>query len=127
MQTTDNAETTTQSIKDMFDALNRHDADALLAGITDDCVFENTGPAPDGTRHTGKQEIQEFFAGFFKNAPNAKFTLETMLAGENHASVMHRYTWNDSPGGGDPGTVRGASIFVVRDGKVAEMYSYVKG
>ena len=30
------------------DALNRHDVDAVMALMTDDCVFENTWPAPDG-------------------------------------------------------------------------------
>ncbi len=127
MQTTNNAEETTQLITDMFDALNNHDVDALLACITDDCVFENPGPAPDGTRHAGKHEIREFFTQVFETTPTAKFTLETILVGENHGAVMHRYTWADNPAAGDPGSVRGVSVFTIRDGKVAEMYDYVKG
>ena len=35
-----------------------HDLDAALVLVTDDCIFDATGPAPDGTRdvevHTGR-------------------------------------------------------------------------
>jgi uncharacterized protein (TIGR02246 family) len=126
LQTTDHA-ATTRLIKDMFAALNAHDVDAILTLITDDCVFENTGPAPDGTRYTGKQEIRDFFSEFFANTPNANFKLETTLVGEDHATVMHRYTWSDTPGTNDPGSVRGVSICTMKDGKIAELYAYVKG
>ncbi|CAG1772762.1 partial limonene-1,2-epoxide hydrolase, partial [uncultured bacterium] len=30
------------------DALNARDVDAMMRLMTDDCVFENTFPAPDG-------------------------------------------------------------------------------
>jgi ketosteroid isomerase-like protein len=29
-------------------AFNDHDAAAVMAAMTDDCIFENTNPAPDG-------------------------------------------------------------------------------
>jgi ketosteroid isomerase-like protein len=32
-------------------ALGSGDVDAIIARMTDDCVFESTGPAPDGQRH----------------------------------------------------------------------------
>ena len=40
---------TTRMVIDRFnEAFNRHDADALAPLMTDDTVFENTSPAPDG-------------------------------------------------------------------------------
>ena len=33
------------------EALNRHDVDAVMALMTDDCIFENTSPAPDGEHY----------------------------------------------------------------------------
>lgn len=45
----------TRATIDRFnEALNRHDADALAALLTDDTVFEDTSPAPDGRRIEGK-------------------------------------------------------------------------
>jgi ketosteroid isomerase-like protein len=45
------------TIEKFHEALNRRDLDALGDLITDDCVFEATSPAPDGTRHVGRQAV----------------------------------------------------------------------
>ena len=39
-----------------------HDLDAALAMVTDDCVFDATGPAPDGTRCVGVDAIRAVWA-----------------------------------------------------------------
>ena len=41
-------------------AFNRHDADALASLLTDDTVFEDTSPAPDGQRIEGKTAVVAF-------------------------------------------------------------------
>ena len=42
---------TTRMVIDRFnEAFNRHDADALALLLTDDTVFEDTSPPPDGRR-----------------------------------------------------------------------------
>jgi ketosteroid isomerase-like protein len=41
-----------------LDAFARHDVDGVMAAMTDDCVFENTWPAPDGERHVGQAAVQ---------------------------------------------------------------------
>lgn len=42
-------EQATRATIDRFnDAFNRHDADTLAGLLTDDSVFEDTSPAPDG-------------------------------------------------------------------------------
>ena len=53
------------TIQRFHDALNRRDLDALSDLITDDCVFEATSPAPDGTRHVGRQAVLEACRAFF--------------------------------------------------------------
>jgi ketosteroid isomerase-like protein len=45
------------TIERFHEALNRRDLDALGDLITDDCVFEATSPAPDGTRHVGRHAV----------------------------------------------------------------------
>ena len=45
----DNAtEATLTTIERFNAAFNRHDVDAIMALMTEDVVFENTSPAPDG-------------------------------------------------------------------------------
>ncbi len=52
----------TRSVIDGFnEAFNRHDADALALVLTDDTVFEDTSPAPDGRRIEGKTAVVAFW------------------------------------------------------------------
>jgi ketosteroid isomerase-like protein len=115
----------TQIIIERFnDAFNRHDVDAIMNCMTDDCVFENTRPAPDGARITGQAAVRAFWEDFFRRSPQAHFDTEEMIATGDRGIVRWRYSWVRD---GTPGHVRGVDVFRVRDGKVAEKLSYVKG
>jgi len=96
-----------------------HDLDRAIELITDDCVFDATGPAPDGTRHVGKVAIREAWTPIFDDLSSRFDAEETFTAGDR-VIQQWRYTWDD-------GHVRGVDLFRVRDGKVAEKLSYVKG
>ena len=106
------------------DAFNRHDVDAIMAMMTEDCVFENTRPAPDGTRYVGQEAVRAFWQLFFANSPQARFEFTDLFAADDRAVVRWTYHWvkNDTAG-----HVRGVDVFRIRDGKVAEKLSYVKG
>src|ERR1017187_7762800 len=57
---------TTRMVVDRFnEAFNRHDADALALLLTDDTVFEDTSPAPDGKRIEGKAAVVAFWREWF--------------------------------------------------------------
>ena len=60
-----NAPTTRMVIDRFNEAFNRHDADALAAVLTDDTVFEDTSPAPDGRRVEGKAAVVDFWRTWF--------------------------------------------------------------
>ncbi len=45
---------TRKTIDSFSEAFNRHDADGLANFLTEDTVFEDTSPAPDGRRIEGK-------------------------------------------------------------------------
>ena len=107
------------------DALNRHDVDAMMALMTDDCVFENTYPAPDGTRYTGQKAVRDFWEEFFQSSPKAVIEVEEIFALENRCVLRWLYRWVD--GDSQPGHIRGVDIFTVERGKVAQKLSYVKG
>jgi uncharacterized protein (TIGR02246 family) len=101
------------------EAWGAHDLDATLALVTDDCVFDATGPAPDGTRCVGKDAIRAAWEPIFADAATVFETEEIISAGDRVVSRW-RYSWAD-------GHIRGADLFRVRDGLVAEKLSYVKG
>ena len=46
------------------DALNAADVNEMMALTTEDTVFENTSPAPDGERYSGKAQVRAFLGGF---------------------------------------------------------------
>jgi ketosteroid isomerase-like protein len=51
---------TLAAIQRFNDAFNRHDVDAVMAAITEDCVFKNTSPPPDGERYQGQAAVRAF-------------------------------------------------------------------
>lgn len=125
-------EGTTRVIGRFNEAWNRQDIESLTDAITDDAVFENTYPppdgtryAPDGTRYEGKDKVLSAWAEFFASSPQALFETEEMFASGERRCVRWLYRWTDADGG--QGHVRGIDLFRVRDGKVAEKLSYVKG
>ena len=106
-------------------AFNAHDVDAIMAAMTDDCVFENTMPPPDGERFVGEAAVRACWEALFRSSPRARFETEECFAVADRCVVRWRYTWLAD--GGGAGHVRGVDLFTVRDGKIAEKLSYVKG
>ncbi len=100
-------------------AWGNHELDACLAMVTDDCIFDATGPPPDGTRCEGKDAIRTAWQPIFENRASNFEAEETFAAGDR-VIQRWRYSWGD-------GHIRGVDIFRVRGGLVAEKLSYVKG
>jgi ketosteroid isomerase-like protein len=71
-----NSESTSVVIERFNEAFNRHDADLLASLLTDDTVFEDTSPAPDGRRAEGKTDVAAYWRGWFARNPDAQFTTE---------------------------------------------------
>ena len=111
--------TTVAAVEAFNAAWGAHDLDATLALVTDDAVFESTGPAPDGIRHAGRDELCRAWAPIFDDIGTV-FTVETAFAVGDRYVQTWRYDWGD-------GHVRGVDVFLVRDDLVAEKLSYVKG
>jgi ketosteroid isomerase-like protein len=111
-------------------AFNRHDVDAMMALMTEDCVFDNTYPPPDGRRFEGAAQVRKFWEEFFQASPQAHLEFEELFVSGERGFQRWIYTW----GGGH---VRGVDIFRfeggdvaggrVAGGKIAEKLSYVKG
>ena len=116
---------TLEAVERFNDAFGRHDVDGVMKAMTDDCVFENTSPPPDGERYEGKESVRGFWVRFFRSSPSAVFETEEIFAAGDRCVVRWLYRWVDKSG--KPGHIRGVDVFLVRGGKVAEKLSYVKG
>ncbi len=125
METTASTGSALSVVEQFNDAFNRHDVDAIMTLMTDDCVFENTFPAPDGHRYEGQRAVRDFWEHLFHNTPTAHFETEDQFATDDRCAVRWRYTWRNPDG--QQGHIRGVDVFRIRDGKVAEKLSYVKG
>jgi steroid delta-isomerase-like uncharacterized protein len=107
------------------EAFNRHDAEGMMALMAEDCVFENTYPAPDGTRYQGQESVKVFWEEFFRSSPQARIVIEEMFVHDDRGVQLWTYHWVDEEG--IPGHVRGVDVFRFQAGKIAEKLSYVKG
>jgi ketosteroid isomerase-like protein len=96
-----------------------HDLDATMALVTDDCNFDTTDPAPDGTRYVGHAAIRQAWSPIFEDL-SSRFEEEEVFSAGDRVVQLWRYTWST-------GHVRGVDVYRVREGKVAEKLSYVKG
>ena len=115
---------TIEAIERFNAAFGRHDVDAIMATMTDDCVFESTAP-PNGRRFVGQAEVRAAWESFFRSSPDAAFETEELFAAGDRCVVRWRYQWLDPRG--QAGHIRGVDLFRVQDGKVAEKLAYVKG
>ena len=62
------------------EAFNRHDVAGMMQHMSEDCVFENTDPAPDGTVYSGKEVVTQFWQHFFHESPQANPEANSHLA-----------------------------------------------
>ncbi len=102
------------------EAFNRHDVAGMMQLMTDDCIFENTEPAPGGTVYTGKEAVTGFWQEFFRQSPEAHIEIEEIFSAGLRCVMRWRYEWKD-------GHVRGVDIYRMKDGLIGEKLSYVKG
>ena len=104
-------------IRRFNEAFGRHDVDAVMAMMTDNCVFEDTSP-PHGHRHHGQVAVRAVWEQLFASRPH--FSTEEGIIYGDRATYRWRYDF-------EGGAVSGIDLFRVTDGKVAEKLAYVKG
>jgi predicted SnoaL-like aldol condensation-catalyzing enzyme len=107
------------------EAFNRHDVAGMMKLMTDDCVFENTDPAPDGTVYSGKEAVTKFWQDFFHESPNAHIEIEEIFGMGLRCIMRWKYEWVDKSG--QKGHVRGVDVFKLKENLISEKLSYVKG
>jgi steroid delta-isomerase-like uncharacterized protein len=116
----------TTDLEAFFDnGWNRHDVDALMTFMADDCVFESaSGPDVCGTRHVGPERVRAAFARIFSAFPDVQFVdVRHVVAGDRGVS---EWIFKGTSADGRKVEVNGCDLFTFRDGKIALKSSYLK-
>lgn len=104
------------------EAFNRQDVEGMMRLVSDSCVYESAEPAPEGRRLKGKEAMAQYWEEYFHASPGVRREIEDLF-GLGLRCVVR---WRATGLGGDAGRVRGADIFLVKEGAISEQYSYVK-
>jgi ketosteroid isomerase-like protein len=119
------SEATVTVLRQITDAFNRHDLDAIMSFFTDDAVFLSPrGPEPVGRRFEGKDAVREGLAARFSGIPDVHYGDDDhFAAGDRGAS---EWTLTGTTTDGVRLEVRGCDLWTFRDGLVTRKDSFWK-
>jgi hypothetical protein len=116
------ARTTAEAMEQFNAAFLRRDPTLLEGLVAEDCVIENTVPAPDGARLEGRTACLGLWRQI-ATMPGAWFDVEGVEVWDDRAILRWRFHW----GAGATDQVRGVNLMRCRDGLIVEAQGYVKG
>lgn len=107
------------------DAWNRHDLDALMSMMADDCVFEaSAGPQVDGQRSEGITAVRAAYSAVFETFHDAHWANPRHFIDGNRG--VSEWTFTGTHKDGKRVEVNGCDLFTFRDGKIAIKNSFRK-
>jgi ketosteroid isomerase-like protein len=109
---------TAATLEAFSEAWNRHDLDALMGFMTDDCVFMTAaGPDACGTRHVGTEAVRKAFPVAWVSSPDAQWRNgRHFVQGDFGVS---QWTFTGTAPDGSRIESDGVDIFTFRAGKIA--------
>ncbi len=118
-------EVTIDLLREFAEAWNRHDIDALMSFMTDDCVFEaSAGSDVCGTRYAGGESVRAAFADVWATFPDAHWgNARHFVQGDRGVS---EWTFTGTRADGSRVEVHGCDLFTFRDGRISLKNSYRK-
>lgn len=116
---------TTEFLQAFADAWNRHDIDALMSFMADDCAFEaSAGPDVCGQRAEGREAVRTAFAEVWATFPDAHWgDARHFVCGDRGVS---EWTFSGTRPDGSAVEMQGCDLFRFNDGKIALKNSYRK-
>ena len=102
-------------------AFQQKDPSAIRDLVAPDCVMEAMQPAPDGQRVEGYEANVAFWQAMVAD-PGGTFEVEDVVICGDRATNRWRYRFGED----EDSSVRGVTLIVVRDGKIAEALAYAK-
>ena len=114
-----------QFLKAFADAWNRHDIDALMSFMADDCAFHAVaGPDLLGRSFVGRDAVREGFRLAWQTFPDAAWLDgDHLVCGDRGVSES---TFRGTKADGTRIEARMVDVFTFRDGKIAVKNAYRK-
>jgi ketosteroid isomerase-like protein len=108
---------TTATLAAFSDAWNRHDLDALMSFMSEDCVFQSAaGPDACGARHVGQEAVRKAFAAAWASLPDAQWRNgRHFVQGDFGVS---EWTFTGTAADGSRVETDGVDIFSFANGKI---------
>ena len=102
-----------------------YDIDAMMAQMTEDCVFDSSfGPDAHGTRYQGQDQVREGLKMFLDRSSDSKWTNAKHFVSGDRGVAEWTFTGTDPDG--SQVEVNGCDVITFRDGKIALKDSYRK-
>jgi steroid delta-isomerase-like uncharacterized protein len=118
-------EVTLEFLQAFADAWNRHDLDALMEFMADECVYEtSSGDDVFGTRYAGREAVRKGFASVWEMFPDAQWLGAIHFISGNRG--VSEWIFTGTGLDGKKVEVNGCDVFTFRDGKIAIKNSYRK-
>ncbi len=118
---------TEDTLKQILEAFNRHDLDAIMEFFADDCSFDfPRGPDSWGQRFIGKAQVREALASRFKGIPDVHYGEDRHFISSDGTRGLSEWTLTGTTPSGLGVKVRGCDLWEFRDGKVSRKDSYWK-
>ena len=115
----------TADLQAFADAWNRHDIDALMGFMTEDCLFEaSAGPDVCGARYAGAEAVRAGFSEVWATFPDAQWRSPRHFVIGNRG--VSEWTFTGTRADGTRVEVNGCDVFTFRDGRIAVKNSYRK-
>jgi steroid delta-isomerase-like uncharacterized protein len=114
-------------VDELYAAWSLHQPERIDAIFTDDGVYEEVA----GDRiHRGKEEIKQLLRSAYAWAPDFRVTMKSLIVSDDCAATewisegIQTGPIGDLPASGNSFRLRGTSILVFRDGKIAKVTDY---
>ena len=118
---------TVDTMKQVLDAFNRHDLDAIMEFFSEDCSFDfPRGPEPWGQRFIGKAQVREGLAARFKGIPDVHYGEDRHWISTDGNNGVSEWTLTGTTTSGVKLKVRGCDLWEFRNGKIIRKDSYWK-
>jgi steroid delta-isomerase-like uncharacterized protein len=118
-------EVTTEMLQAFAEAWNRHDADALMLFMAEDCVFDaSAGPDICGTRYVGRESVRAGFTEVWATFPDAQWGNARHFVHEGRG--VSEWTFTGTRADGTRVEVHGCDLFTFRGARICLKDSYRK-
>jgi ketosteroid isomerase-like protein len=118
---------TTETLKEILEAFNRHDLDAIMGYFSEECSFDfPRGPEYFGQRFVGKAQVREGLAARFKGIPDVHYGEDSHWISSDGTMGVSEWTLTGTTTAGVSLKVRGCDLWEFSNGKVTRKNSYWK-